>query len=64
MLVFLARRTAGALAALFAASILIFAAVELLVMLFDSMIAEAAQKPRSPAVLVTVLGFAVAAALS
>jgi ZIP family zinc transporter len=41
-----------------------FAAGALLVMLVDSMIPEAAKKAGRPAGLVTVLGFAVAAALT
>ena len=48
----------------FQAAINGFAAGALLVMLIDSMIPEAAAKARRPAGLATVLGFAVAAALS
>ena len=48
----------------FQAAINGFAAGALLVMLIDSMIPEAAEKARRAAGLVTVLGFAVAAALT
>ena len=48
----------------FQAAINGFAAGALLVMLIDSMIPEAAAKARRPAGLATVLGFAVAAALT